>query len=630
MSPAPGPPPAIPIVIKRRPEPPAVEKPFADLHPLLSHLYQARGIRSDGECDLSLEALHPFESFLDIKPAAQLLADRIRAGGSILVVGDYDADGATGSVLAVRGLRLLGASDVTYLVPSRFTSGYGLGPAVVDTAAAAGADLIVTVDNGISSLAGVRRAHALGIPVIITDHHLPGDELPEAAAIVNPNRPGDTFPSKAIAGVGVVFYLLAAVRARLRGLDWFGSGRPAPNLARLLDLVALGTVADVAVLDRNNRILVEQGLRRIRAGRCSPGITALLRVAGCDLETVTARDLAFMAGPRLNAAGRLTEMSLGVECLLTEDADRALSMARELDALNRRRREIEGEMRERTEEVLRDLVLDTAELPPALCLFDAGWHQGVIGILAARIREGYQRPVIAFAAAADGTLKGSARSVEGLHIRDLIAAVDRRRPGLIERFGGHAMAAGLSLRVTALDAFREALVAEAQRELGAAPPVRELISDGELPARELNLDTAELLHTAGPWGKGFPEPLFDGRFQVLEQRILGACHLKLRLHPTGGDTIDAIGFGLGTLAVNAGDQVRLAYRLAVNNYRGVRSPQLIVEHLEQIRETTNHTSLRESARRLGSGINPALRSTGFRSSTQPCMFCFQRHPKDEV
>jgi len=577
----PRPSPAVPTLIRRRPEPPTQGGAFTNLPPLLSRLYRARGVRSDSDCDLSLGALHPFESFLDIEPAAELLADCIRSGGTILVVGDYDADGATGSALAVRGLRLLGAAGVSYLVPSRFTSGYGLGPAVVDTAVSSSADLILTVDNGVSSLAGVRRANELGIPVIITDHHLPGRELPKAAAIVNPNRPGDAFPGKSIAGVGVVFYLLAALRACLRGLDWFRSERPVPNLAELLDLVALGTVADVAVLDRNNRILVEQGLRRIRAGRCSPGVTALLKVARRDPGTVTSRDLGFAAGPRLNAAGRLTDMSLGVECLLADDPDRAMSIALELDALNRRRREIEGEMQDRAEEVLRELVSDASGLPPTLCLFDAGWHQGVIGILAARIRERYHRPVIAFAAAEDGILKGSARSIEGLHIRDLIAAADRCRPGLIMDFGGHAMAAGLSLRAGALDAFREAVVAEAHRELGDAPPVRELISDGELPARDMDLDTAELLRNAGPWGKGFPEPLFDGRFEVLEQRILGEQHLKLRLRPPNGDAIDAIGFGLvGALAVNAGDQIRLAYRLVVNEYRGVRAPQLIVEHLE--------------------------------------------------
>ncbi len=557
-----------------------MEKPFVDLHPLLSRLYRARGVCSDDDCSLPLGALHPFDSFMDIEPAADLLAGAIRAGKSILIVGDYDADGATGSALAVRGLRLLGAPDVAYLIPSRFTSGYGLSPALVDTAASLHADLIVTVDNGISSLAGVRRANALGIPVIITDHHLSGRELPSAAAIVNPNRPGDGFPSKSIAGVGVVFYLLAAVRARLRELGWFGAGRPEPNLAGLLDLVALGTVADVVVLDRNNRILVEQGLRRIRAGRCSPGVAALLRVAGYDPKAATARDLGFVAGPRLNAAGRLTEMSLGVECLLADDPDRAMSMALELDALNRRRREIEDEMKDQAETVLRDLVLDVPGLPPALCLFDAGWHQGVIGILAARIRERYHRPVIAFAVAEDGLLRGSARSIEGLHIRDLIDAVDRCRPGLIERFGGHAMAAGLSLRAGALDGFRETLVEAAQRQLGDTPPVRELVSDGELSVRDLDLATAELLRSAGPWGKGFPEPLFDGWFHVLERRVVGGRHLKLRLRPPDGETIDAIGFGLGELAVSAGDRVRLAYRLAVNEYRGIRSPQLIVEHLE--------------------------------------------------
>jgi single-stranded-DNA-specific exonuclease len=547
---------------------------------LVSRLYRARGVCSESGCSLPLSALHPFESLKDIERAADLLADRIGTGGSILVVGDYDADGATGSALAVRGLRALGASNVSYLVPSRFAFGYGLSPAVVDAAVPLRPDLIVTVDNGISSLAGVRRANELGIQVLITDHHLPGDDLPAAAAIVNPNQPGDRFPSKCIAGVGVVFYLLAAVRARLRELDWFGTERATPNLAEFLDLVALGTVADVVTLDQNNRILVEQGLRRIRAGRCSPGVSALLQVAGRDPEQATARDLGFAAGPRLNAAGRLTEMSLGVECLLAEHPGSALPMARELDALNRRRREIEGEMKDRAEAILEELALETAGLPPALCLFEEGWHQGVIGILAARIRERYHRPVIAFAEADDGLLRGSARSVDGLHIRDLIDAVDKRGPGLIERFGGHAMAAGLSLRAEALDKFRGTLIAEVRRELGDTPPVRELVSDGELPTSAMDLSTAELLHEAGPWGKGFPEPLFDGRFEVLDWRIVGERHLKLRLRPSGGVSIDAIGFRMAELAEFAGNQARLAYRLDVNHYRGIRSPQLILEHLE--------------------------------------------------
>jgi single-stranded-DNA-specific exonuclease len=570
----------VPVTIKRRQAESATAPLSGDLHPLLSRLYRARGVRSESGCSLPLIALHSFEVLQDIQLAADLLAGCIRSGGSILVVGDYDADGATGSALAVRGLRAMGATRVSYMVPSRFAFGYGLSPAVVEAAAPLGADLIVTVDNGISSLAGVRRANELGIPVIVTDHHLPGDELPTAAAIVNPNRPGDEFPGKSTAGVGVVFYLLAALRARLRELGWLGARRPVPNLAGLLDLVALGTVADVVTLDKNNRILVEHGLRRIRAGRCCPGVVALLEVAGRDPGSATSRDLAFAAGPRLNAAGRLTEMSLGVECLLADDPGSAMSMARELDTLNRRRREIEGEMRDQAEAALEDLILELPVIPPALCLFEDDWHQGVIGILAARVRERYQRPVIAFAAAEDGMLRGSARSVEGLHIRDLIDAVDKRRPGLIERFGGHAMAAGLSLHNEALDTFRETLVEEARRELGDAPPVRELISDGELPAEAMNLETADLLRSTGPWGKGFPEPLFDGRFEVLDRRIVGERHLKMRLRPPDGDPIEAIGFHQGDLAASAREHAYLAYRLDVNEYRGVRSPQLIVEHLE--------------------------------------------------
>jgi single-stranded-DNA-specific exonuclease len=548
----------------------------------LSRLYRARGVCSKTGCSLALSHLHPFDSLTDIAPAADLLAGCVRAGGSILVVGDYDADGATGSALAVRGLKAMGATRVSFLVPSRFAFGYGLSPAVVDAAAPGRPDLIVTVDNGISSLAGVRRANELGIQVLVTDHHLPGDTLPAAAAIVNPNRPGDEFPSKCIAGVGVVFYLLAALRARLREKDWFGPGRPAPNLAELLDLVALGTVADVVTLDLNNRILVEQGLRRIRAGRCTPGVSALLQVAGRDPSKATARDLGFAAGPRLNAAGRLKDMSLGVECLLADDPGRALSMARELDALNRRRRQIEGEMKDQAESALEGLSLGARGLPPALCLFEDQWHQGVIGILAARIRERYHRPVIAFANGDDGLLRGSARSIEGLHIRDLIDTVHRRRPGMIERFGGHAMAAGLSLRPEALGVFRKALVAEAHRELGDRPPVRELLSDGELQSPALDLETAELLRGAGPWGKGFPEPLFDGRFEVLDRRVVGEQHLKLRLRIEGGDWIDAIGFRLGELLSSASSEAHLAYRLDVNEFRGVKSPQLVLEHLEWI------------------------------------------------
>jgi single-stranded-DNA-specific exonuclease len=570
--------PAIRVALRRRPEASGADALPIDLHPLLRRIYRARGVRAASGCHLSLADLHPMEALGGIDRAREILADCIKAGRSILVVGDYDADGATGSALAVRGLRQLGAARVSYLVPSRFAFGYGLSPEVVDAAASSAPDLLLTVDNGIASIAGVRRARELRIPVIVTDHHLPGSELPDAAAIVNPNLPGDPFPSKHLAGVGVIFYVLAAVRARLRADGWFGQGRPEPNLAELLDLVALGTVADVVTLDDNNRILVEQGLRRMRAGRASPGVRALLEVAGRRPEQVTARDLGFAAGPRLNAAGRLTDMSLGVECLLTDDLARAASIARELDALNTQRREIEDAMREQAEAML-DEALAAHDHGPALCLYDDRWHQGVTGILAARIRERYHRPVIAFAPADDGLLRGSARSIDGLHVRDLIDAVVKRHPDLVVRFGGHAMAAGLTLRPAMLDPFRDAFVAEVRRELGDLPPVRELVSDGELPPEAHDLATADLLRLAGPWGKGFPEPLFDGHFRVMDQRLVGERHLRLRLATEAGGAIDGVGFRLGELA-GGGDRAHIAYRLDINEYRAQRVLQLIVEHLE--------------------------------------------------
>lgn len=550
-----------------------------DPEALCAHLYAARGVAADAGIELGLARLHPFDAFAGIDAAARRLAEVIRCGGAILVAGDYDADGATGTAVAMLGLRALGASRVGYLIPSRFTGGYGLSPAVVDVAAAERPDLILTVDNGIASLAGVARANALGIPVVITDHHLPGESLPEAVAIVNPNRDGCGFPSKHLAGVGVVFYLLAAVRARLRGLDW----SVAANLAELLDLVAVGTVADVVTLDENNRILVEQGLRRIRAGRCRPGIRALLGVAGRNPAAATARDLAFAVAPRLNAAGRLADMGLGVECLLTQDPQAALKMAHELDRLNRQRRAIEAQMQDEAEDLLAALPLDGTALPLGLCLYAPGWHQGVTGILAARLRERYHRPVIAFGEAEDGQLRGSARSIEGLHMRDLLAAVDRANPGLIATFGGHAMAAGLSLTGAAFEAFQVAFGVAVAEALGEVAPVQELLSDGELPAAALNLITAERLRFAGPWGKGFPEPLFDGPFEVLERRIVGERHLRLRVCPSGGWPIDAIGFNLAPRLAEAGAAAHLAYRLDINEYQGLRSPQLIVEHLQSIR-----------------------------------------------
>ena len=551
--------------------------PVRDLGALLRRLYASRGDPESPPAGLG--ELLPGAAMLGIERASALLADCIDGRGRIVVVGDFDADGATGSAVAILGLRALGAVAVEHLTPSRFKHGYGLSPAVVDAAVACKPDLLITVDNGIGSIAGVAHAAAHGIPVLVTDHHLPGARLPEAAAIVNPNQPGCLFPSKHIAGVGVLFYLLAATRAELRRRGRFAAGQE-PNLAQLLDLVALGTVADVVTLDRNNRILVEQGLRRIRAGRCRPGLRALLEIAGCRLERVTARDLGFAAGPRLNAAGRLDDMSLGVECLVTDDPVRAMHLARQLHGLNGERRDIEFTMRDQAEALVERLAAEGGELPAALCLCGDDWHQGVIGIVAARVRERWHRPVIAFADGGGGMLRGSARSVDGLHIRDLIDAVDKRHPGLIERFGGHAMAAGLTVARDALDAFRATFVEEIQRELGTAPPVRELLSDGELPAPMLNLDTAETLRLAGPWGKGFAEPLFDGVFDVGEVRIAAERHLKLRIRASDGRPIEAIGFNLAEQRGAVGQRMHLAYRLDVNDYRGLRAPQLIVEHLQ--------------------------------------------------
>ncbi|MBK5970876.1 single-stranded-DNA-specific exonuclease RecJ [Thiorhodovibrio winogradskyi] len=561
-----------------------------ELNALLHSLYRNRGAcREQGR---TLADLHPAEQLRGSQAAADLLARAVLERQRILIIGDYDADGATGSAVALLGLRALGAAEVDHLTPSRFADGYGLSPPVVDAAAARSPDLIVTVDNGIASIAGVERANALGIPVLITDHHLPGDSLPEAAAIVNPNQPDCGFPSKSLAGVGVMFYLLAATRACLRTRGWFGTGRPEPNLAELLDLVALGTVADVVQLDHNNRILVEQGLARIRHGRCRPGLRALLEIGGRRIEEVTARDLGFVAGPRLNAAGRLEDMSIGVECLATADPVRAMQLARELDALNRQRRELEFDMREQAEMLVADLSQQQDALPPGLCLFGEDWHQGVIGIVASRLKEHYHRPVIVFARAdanADtgagahsgkGLLRGSARSVDGLHLRDLLAAIDHHHPGLMERFGGHAMAAGLTLPEAHLDAFREAYFEAVAAELGHAPQEREILSDGELASPLMSLETAEALRVAAPWGKGFPEPVFDGEFAVSEVRVIKDQHLKLRARAPDGTAIDAIGFNLAACKAGLGQQAHLAYRLDVNDYRGLRRPQLVLEHAQ--------------------------------------------------
>jgi len=557
----------------------------ADLHPVLRRVYAARSVRAADELDCSARRLAPPTAMTGLDDAAGLLQRALREDWRVLIVGDFDADGATSTALAIRALAAMGAAHVDYLVPNRFDFGYGLSPALVEVAAERRPDLIVTVDNGISSLEGVAAARSRGIRVLVTDHHLPGPVLPEADVIVNPNLRGDPFPSKHLAGVGVIFYVMAALRQRLRDDGHFAAaGIPEPAMAELLDLVAVGTVADVVTLDHNNRILVEQGLRRIRAGRACPGILALLEVSGREPAWAVASDLGFAVGPRLNAAGRLEDMSIGIECLLAASGADARSTAETLDRLNRQRRDIETQMREEALAALEraEAVLEGEELPRGLCLYDAGWHPGVVGILAARVKERYHRPVVAFAPEDGGRLKGSARSVPGVHVRDALEAVNSRFPDLIEKFGGHAMAAGLTLTANALEPFRTAFDRVVAEMTGDRKPEGVLLSDGELAAGEISLWMAELLQSAGPWGQGFPEPLFDGVFGVVDCRIVGERHLKMRLrHPSGDGAIDAIAFNQGEhrYAVGQG-AVRMAYRLDVNEYRGRRSAQLVVEYLE--------------------------------------------------
>jgi single-stranded-DNA-specific exonuclease len=551
------------------------------LPPVVRRVYAARAVAPD-ELECSLARLHPGDRLSGLERAVDLLEAALAEGSRILIIGDFDADGATSSALAVRALRALGHAEVDYLVPNRFEYGYGLTPEIVALAAGRGAELLVTVDNGVSSIDGVKAAHAAGMRVLITDHHLPGAVLPDADAIVNPNMPSDAFPSKHLAGVGVIFYVMLALRARLRARGWFGSGRVEPNMAELLDLVALGTVADVVPLDFNNRILIDQGIRRIRAGRCCPGIRALLLDAGRDPARLVAADLGFAAGPRLNAAGRLEDMSLGIACLLADEETEAVGIAAQLGELNRQRREIEGSMQQEALALLQRLEQDAAGLPAGLCLMDPGWHQGVIGILAGRIKDRFNRPVIAFAPAGDGELKGSARSVQGLHIRDLLDRIATRDPTLIRKFGGHAMAAGLTLAADDFPRFAAAFAAAVTEELGAEVLAGDVLTDGELAPEECELSIAEALREAGPWGQGFPEPLFDGLFEISQSRIVGGRHVKLTVcYPGGRQWLDAIAFnGVEHGWHEIRRAVRMAYRLDVNEFRGRRSVQLIVDYLE--------------------------------------------------
>jgi len=558
----------------------------SSLHPLLARVYAGRGVNCAEQLNLALDQLLPPEGLLNAHSAAELLADALASDKKILVVGDFDADGATSTTLAVSALRAFGAARVDFLVPNRFEYGYGLTPEIVALAGRDQPDLIITVDNGISSLEGVDAARKLGIATLITDHHLAGRELPQADVIVNPNQPGCTFASKNLAGVGVIFYVMLALRAELRSRSWFDS-RPQVNLGHYLDLVALGTVADVVPLDYNNRILVAAGLARIRAGQARPGIHALLEMGSRHYRSVVASDLGFAVGPRINAAGRLEDMSIGIACLLSEDVAEAAALAGRLQQLNLDRRVIEQGMQDEALQILAKLPLQAEQEPPlAMTLYQSGWHQGVIGILASRIKDRLHRPVIAFADGDPGQIKGSARSIPGIHIRDILDAVATRHPGLISKFGGHAMAAGMTLPLAAYDAFAAAFTEEVARHAQDVELQAVIASDGELSETDFQLELANELRYAGPWGQHFPEPVFDGRFTIVSQRLVGEKHLKLVLSPPGStQVLDAIAFNvdLDTWPDQAIEEIEIAYRLDVNEFRGQRSVQLMVEHLLPVR-----------------------------------------------
>ncbi|EGG3765610.1 single-stranded-DNA-specific exonuclease RecJ [Salmonella enterica] len=568
--------------LRRREADETAELP-ADLPPLLRRLYASRGVRSARELERSVKGMLPWQQLSGIDNAVEILYNAFREGTRIIVVGDFDADGATSTALSVLGMRALGCDNISYLVPNRFEDGYGLSPEVVDQAKARGAQLIVTVDNGISSYAGVAHAKTLGIPVIVTDHHLPGDTLPDAEAIINPNLRDCEFPSKSLAGVGVAFYLMLALRTFLRDKGWFDERNIAPpNLAELLDLVALGTVADVVPLDANNRILTWQGLSRIRAGKCRPGIKALLEISNRDPQQLAASDLGFALGPRLNAAGRLDDMSVGVALLLCDNLGEARVLASELDALNQTRKEIEQGMQAEALILCEKLERSSETLPGGLAMYHPEWHQGVVGILASRIKERFHRPVIAFAPAGDGTLKGSGRSIQGLHMRDALERLDTLYPDLMIKFGGHAMAAGLSLEEHKFEQFQQRFGELVTEWLDPALLQGEVISDGPLSAAEMSMEVAQLLRDAGPWGQMFPEPLFDGRFRLLQQRLVGERHLKVMVEPVGGGPLlDGIAFNIDTTCWpdNGVREVELAYKLDINEFRGNRSLQIIIDDI---------------------------------------------------
>lgn len=576
------------IEIQRRPEPDLSLLP--DSIPLiLKRIYINRGITDIAQLETSARGLHSYQKLGGIEQAVELLFQAIQEQKRIIVVGDFDADGATSSALSVLALRMLGSNNVDYLVPNRFEDGYGLSPEVVDQALELGAEMIMTVDNGVSSIEGVRYAKENGITVLVTDHHLPGQVLPEVDAMVNPNLDSCTFPSKALAGVGVAFYLMMALCVHMRKHNWFAQqGMQEPKLMELIDLVALGTVADVVPLDENNRILVHQGLQRIRAGKARPGIQALIEVAKRDARRLVASDFGFALGPRINAAGRLDDMSFGVELLMCNNIHAARRMASELDGLNQTRKEIEEGMKQEAMAFCERLQFgENSELPYGLSLFQRDWHQGVIGILASRIKEKFHRPVIAFADGGEGTIKGSCRSIPGLHMRDALDFIDTQNPGLIIKFGGHAMAAGLTIKEQDFERFSRLFDEVVKKELDEAALKGVILTDGELKPEEFSMHIAEQLRAGGPFGQAFPEPIFDGEFKVLHQKLVGEKHLKLMLEPLykGHPTnvmIDGIAFNvdLRRWPDASVKTVRLAYKLDVNEFRGNQSLQLMIDHIE--------------------------------------------------
>jgi len=553
--------------------------------PLLQRIYASRGISHAKELEYQLKNLLPPNTLKGSDKAAALLLEAIKAGKKITIVGDFDADGATSTALSLLTLRRFGATNVDYIVPNRFDFGYGLSTPIVDVAHAQGTEFIMTVDNGISSIDGVARAKELGMTVVVTDHHLAGESLPIADAIVNPNQPDCTFASKNLAGVGVAFYVMLALRALMRTQDYFAqTGIKEPNMAEFLDIVALGTVADVVPLDNNNRILVEQGINRIKAGRCRVGIVALLEIAKRNVSRCVASDMGFAIGPRLNAAGRLDDMSLGIECLVTDNYQHAREIAVELDDFNKDRRQIEAGMQKEALDIIEKLPFSQGDgdIPYAFALFHPEWHQGVSGIVASRIKEKFHRPVIVFADSGDGELKGSGRSIEGLHLRDLLERINTLAPGVIIKFGGHAMAAGLSIKQQHYELFSQMFGELAQLMLSEDQLSGKILSDGELTGAEFTLDLAAQLRDGGPWGQGFPEPCFDGKFRIVQQRIVGEKHLKLVLSPEHSNTvIDAIAFNVDTQVwpdPNI-EWAHLAYKLDINEFRNKLSLQLMVENI---------------------------------------------------